>query len=128
MRLNQVTVPSTDIDRSVAFYLRLGLEQIVSSPHYSRFVVPGNSATFSVEKVDAVTPGVTVYFECDDLDDRVAELARRGIMFEHGPRDESWLWREARCSDPDGNRICLYRAGENRLNPPWALRPPRRQI
>ena len=23
--------------------------------------------------------------------------------------------------DPDGNPLCLYHAGENRLNPPWRL-------
>jgi predicted enzyme related to lactoylglutathione lyase len=126
MRLNQVTVPTIDVERSVAFYLRMGLEQIVSDAHYARFVVPANGATFSVEKAEAVNPGITVYFECDDLDERVAKLRERGIVFEQGPADQTWLWREARCSDPDGNRICLYFAGENRLNPPWVLRPPRR--
>jgi hypothetical protein len=33
-----------------------------------------------------------------------------------------WLWREARLRDPDGHRVCLYRAGQNRKNPPWRLR------
>ena len=23
--------------------------------------------------------------------------------------------------DPDGNRLCLYFAGENRVNPPWRV-------
>ena len=32
-----------------------------------------------------------------------------------------WLWREARVADPAGNVVCLYRAGENRLHPPWRL-------
>ena len=32
-----------------------------------------------------------------------------------------WLWREARLVDPSGNVICLYHAGENRLNPPWRV-------
>ena len=35
--------------------------------------------------------------------------------------DKSWLWREAILVDPAGNRICLYRAGENRKYPPWRV-------
>jgi hypothetical protein len=38
---------------------------------------------------------------------------------EQKPADRSWLWREAILIDPAGNRICLYRAGENRKYPPW---------
>jgi hypothetical protein len=34
-----------------------------------------------------------------------------------------YLWREARLADPDGHELRLYRAGPNRLNPPWKLRP-----
>jgi catechol 2,3-dioxygenase-like lactoylglutathione lyase family enzyme len=125
MRLNQVTVPATDIARSTNFYLRLGLRQIVAAPHYARFVCPQGDSTFSIEKAEVVRPGIVVYFECDDLDSRVAALAQGGIVFDHGPVDQSWLWREARCSDPDGNQICLYFAGHNRLQPPWVLNPPR---
>ena len=62
-----------------------------------------------------------MFFECEDLDARVAELRREGIVFDHEPTDQTWLWREARLRDPDGNQLCLYYAGENRLNPPWRL-------
>ena len=124
MRLNQVTIPSTDVARSVEFYKRLGLVQIVESlPRYSRFVCPDGEATFSIHRVDDIAPGEkpVVYFECDALDQTVAELERRGIEFESRPVDQSWLWREAYLRDPDGNLICLYFAGENRVNPPWKL-------
>ena len=125
MRLNHVTIPVTDIDRAVDFYLRLGLRQIVAAPHYARFVSPEGDNTFSVEKVDAAMPGAVVYFECSDLDAEVARLKTRGIAFAGDPADQPWLWREARCRDPDGNVICLYAAGRNRLHPPWELVPPR---
>jgi catechol 2,3-dioxygenase-like lactoylglutathione lyase family enzyme len=121
MRLNQVTVAVTDIPRAVDFYVALGLEPIVRSDHYARFVFPEGDATFSVERA-AVVPGSTVvYFECRDLDARVAELEARGLRFESQPRDQPWLWREARLRDPDGNPLCLYWAGVNRLDPPWRL-------
>ncbi|MEO6361039.1 MAG: bifunctional hydroxymethylpyrimidine kinase/phosphomethylpyrimidine kinase [Sphingomicrobium sp.] len=123
-RLNQVTVTVTDYAKSVTFYRALGLTQIVDSPEngYARFETAGG-ATFSLqadpdEKIAATT---AIYFECDDLDERVEQLARNGIPFEHGPRNQPWLWREARLRDPDGNIIFMYKAGESRRFPPWRM-------
>ena len=122
MNLNQVTVACTDVERAVAFYRRLCLTPIVLAPHYARFVCPDGDSSFSVHRADAVTPGDTiVFFECDDLDERCALLAEDGVVFDSQPKDEPWLWRQARLRDPDGNRLCLFRAGENRLNPPWRV-------
>ena len=123
MNLNQVTVEVADIARATAFYQRLGFEIIVSADHYARFLCPGG-ATFSVHVADDVRPGGTlIYFECEDLDARVAALKAGGVVFDSGPTDQRWLWREARLRDPDGNRLCLYFAGENRVDPPWRLKP-----
>ena len=123
MKLNQVTVEVADIARATAFYQRLGFEIIVSADHYARFLCPGG-ATFSVHVADDVRPGGTlIYFECEDLDARVAALKAEGVVFDSGPADQRWLWREARLRDPDGNRLCLYFAGENRVDPPWRLKP-----
>ena len=120
-RINFITLGVKDIAASRAFYERLGLELIVSSDHYARFLCPGG-ATFSIHRAEAPAPGATMlYFECDDLDERVAALKAAGIAFEGDPVDQSWLWREARLQDPDGNRLCLYFAGENRVNPPWRV-------
>ncbi len=126
MRLNQVTIPVTDVARSVAFYERLGLIQIVDGgADYARFECPDGDSTFSLHRVsEVVAPNdVTIYFECDDLDARVEQLRADGFTFKSGPADMRWLWREARLLDPDGNEICLFYAGENRLNPPWRLQP-----
>ena len=124
MQLNQVTLPSTDVAASVAFYRKMGFELIVDSPHYARFKSTVGDATFSVHAVDRVSdaPQTIVYFECLSLDEQVAALEAKGIEFTHAPRDERWLWREARLLDPAGNVICLYHAGENRLNPPWRVK------
>lgn len=123
MQLNQVTVEVTDIDRAVAFYAGLGLELIVLVPHYARFIVPGNEATFSIHKsAQPVQSTTTVYFEVADLDATVEGLKAKGYQFHQEPTHQSWLWYEAYLDDPDGNPICLYFAGENRLYPPWRLR------
>ena len=124
LRLNQVTVTGKDYAKSVDFYRRLGLRQIVDSPEnlYARFETAGG-ATFSVQCDPAAEIGetVAVYFECDDLDERVERLARSGMAFEHGPRGQPWMWREARLRDPSGNTIFLYKAGEARRYPPWRI-------
>lgn len=124
MNLNQVTVPSLDLERSVSFYETLGLQLIVNSlPLYARFVCPDGNSTFSLHQVGQLPAGegIWVYFECDDLDAYVAQLAGKGIVFEAMPVDQPWLWREARLKDPDGNQLILFHAGENRLNPPWRI-------
>ncbi len=122
MRLNQVTVVVDNVIAAADFYSRLGLKQIVRSDHYARFVCPDGDGTFSVHLGDRPTTANTVvYFETDTLDETVARLKRDGLVFDTNPTDERWLWREARLRDPSGNPICLYHAGENRLNPPWRL-------
>jgi len=124
MRLNQVTVPALDVERSIAFYQTLGLRLIVKSPHYARFELPDGESTFSIhlaENASGAANGASVYFECDDVDARVAALKAKGIKFDSDPVDQTWLWREAWLTDPAGVKLCLYKAGENRRYPPWRL-------
>jgi|GEM_PF-433579 len=125
LNLNQVTLPAIDIDASVAFYQGMGFTQIALSPHYARFECPEGEATFSVHLSAGTSgaSGVVVYFECSDLDVRVADLQARGYVFSKSPADERWLWREARLQDPAGNMLCLFWAGQNRKNPPWRVPP-----
>lgn len=124
MNLNQVTVPARDVRASVEFYKRLGLRLIVDSiPRYARFECPEGDSTFSVELTEGIATGigVIVYFECVNLDKTVTALQAQGFVFDIGPTDQPWLWREARLRDPSGNQICLFRAGEYRRNPPWRI-------
>ncbi len=124
MNLNQITVPSLDVSKSISFYKKLGLQLIVHShARYARFVCPDGKASFSIHQVEALPKGdgVWVYFECKDLDMYVEELLNKGLLFDELPNDKSWLWREARLKDPEGNQLILYYAGENRLNPPWRI-------
>lgn len=126
MNLNQITVPSLDLTKSIPFYEKLGLKLIVKSlPHYARFECPDGAATFSLHQTENLPSGdgIYVYFECEELDQHVANLKKQGITFELEPVDQSWLWREARLKDLDGNQIILFHAGVNRLNPPWRINP-----
>ncbi|MCG9786824.1 VOC family protein [Vibrio mediterranei] len=124
MNLNQVTLAVHDIELAIEFYTKLGLIQIVGNEHYARFSFPDGDATFSVyldtEKQGLDCRGV-VYFEHEKLDELVSHLKSEGIEFSQEPTMQSYLWKEASLIDPSGNKIKLYWAGENRLNPPWKL-------
>jgi predicted enzyme related to lactoylglutathione lyase len=123
VELNQVTLPAVDMAASVAFYRTMGFAIIVDAPHYARFKSTVGDTTFSIHREEALAePSKTiVYFECAALDRTVAELKAKGMIFTQEPRDEPWLWREARLVDPSGNVLCLYHAGTNRLDPPWRV-------
>ena len=123
MQLNQITLPVSDIPRSKAFYLQLGFRLLVDSPHYCRFLAPEGDTTFSIHvEAGPVHPGAVIYLEDADMDARVRELEAKGLVFETQPEDQSWLWREAILRDPDGHKIKIYQAGENRIDPPWRVK------
>lgn len=106
------------------FYQTLGFKLIVDTPHYTRFMCPEGEATFSLSlNENDFNSGTTIYFEHEQLDDWVAALQEKGVEFAQMPTDERFLWREAVLYDPSGNKIKLYWAGENRLNPPWRVNP-----
>jgi len=125
MNLNQITIPSLDLEKSVPFYQKLGLQLIVDSvPRYVRFECTEGDATFSIHKVDQLPrdEGVIIYFEIKNLDEYVEQLiTKHHLEFEELPDDKPWLWREARLKDPDGNQLILFHAGDNRKNPPWRI-------
>ena len=122
MNLNQVTVTMPDLDDGWCFYCALGLVPVVDArPEYVRFVCPDGDSTFSLHRGAEVGGGTTVYFECDDLDATFQKLTAAGIKFSTPPEDQSWLWREAELFDPGGNRLLLYFAGTNRIDPPWRI-------
>jgi len=121
MNLNQITIPSLNVEKATEFYKTLGLNLIVDAqPNYVRFECPDGNTTLSIHKVEEFPKGngVSIYFEDDNLDELVSQLQRKGIIFTSDPEDKDWLWREAHLKDLDGNQIILFKAGKNRKNPP----------
>jgi len=122
MNLNQITLPVCDMNEATEFYKTLGFIQIVDTPHYARFECPTGDSSFSLSlSQDSYINGAIIYFEHEDLDEWVRQLKTKGIVFNQDPLDQRYLWREAVLHDPSGNKIKLYWAGENRLNPPWRV-------
>lgn len=122
MNLNQVSLPVTDMAKATLFYRKMGFLQIVDSPHYARFECPEGGASFSLMLTSTpFSNGSIIYFETEKLDALVGDLKAKGFEFEQEPTNMRYLWREAILHDPSGNKIKLYWAGENRLNPPWRV-------
>ena len=104
------------------FYRRMGFTQIVDTTHYARFECPEGNATFSLSLAsEDFSNGATIYFEHKELDALVAQLKAKGFYFDQEATEMDYLWREAILHDPAGNKIKLYWAGKNRLNPPWRV-------
>ena len=125
MNLNQVTIYTARPVETAEFFQKLGLIRIVDSlPRYARFECPDGDSTVSIQhdQTAVVSNNIVLYFECDDLDDEVRRLTSFGLSFDEDPSDRSWLWRQAYLKDPNGNKICLFRAGDNRKNPPWRVK------
>ena len=124
MNLNQVTVYTAKPLETAEFFTKLGLILIVDSlPRYARFECPDGDSTLSINIADErpAANDIILYFECDDLDGEVTRLKSLGLEFDEDPTDRDWLWRQAYLRDPNGNRICLFHAGDNRKNPPWRV-------
>lgn len=128
MNLNQVTIYCENTTETAEFYKKLGLRIIVDSlPRYARFECPAGDSTLSVHETTEghasgpSTSRIVLYFECSQLDTEVERLMSLGLEFDSDPQDREWLWREAYLKDPEGNKICLFYAGENRKNPPWRV-------
>ncbi|MFT6268018.1 MAG: catechol 2,3-dioxygenase-like lactoylglutathione lyase family enzyme [Alphaproteobacteria bacterium] len=121
MNLNQVTLATSNIAETKAFYQLLGFTLIVDTPHYLRFACPLGEASFSFMLEQGVMSSTTIYFEYEELDKWVDGLVKKGVEFVELPADKPYLWREAILNDPSGNKIKLFWAGENRLNPPWKV-------
>lgn len=120
VNLNQITLDVTDMERSIAFYQKLGLVLIVyTHPRYARLECPDGGTTLSLHPGLFALSTVSLYFEVPDVKTRHEELCAAGIEFDTTPADQSWGWTEAWFRDPDGHRLCLYHAGENRRFPPW---------
>lgn len=127
MNLNQVTIYSDKPVETAEFFQLLGLKIIVNSlPRYARLECPDGESTLSIHEYGpanlSLRNNIVLYFECENLDAEVNRLKSLGLKFDEDPSDRPWLWREAYLNDPNGNKICLFSAGDNRKNPPWRVK------
>ena len=124
MNLNQVTIASLDVAKSTEFYKTLGLNLVVNAlPRYVRLECPNGDSTFSISSVEELPEGnkITLYFEVENLSETVSELKQKGITFNTEITEQPWLWTDVNLNDPDGYKLIIFNAGDNRKNPPWRI-------
>lgn len=124
MNLNHVTIYSDKPLPTVEFFEKLGLIRIVDSlPRYARLQCPDGDSTLSVHVSESGVnaENIVLYFECENLEAEILRLKSLGIELDGDLADRPWLWREAYIKDPNGNSVCLFHAGINRINPPWRI-------
>jgi hydroxymethylpyrimidine/phosphomethylpyrimidine kinase len=120
---NHVTLPAEDDAASRAFDRALGLQQIVAAPpRYACFGMD-NGTTLSFEVMGDGGRGGAAEIDlwCADVDADCRAASDQGVTSGWAPRHEADPWRCARTTDPAGNRIFLYNAGNNQRFPPWRI-------
>jgi predicted enzyme related to lactoylglutathione lyase len=109
-----VSVPTTDLERSVSFYGEtLGLRRTVYRPENNFAEFDTGTVTFSV--VDPQKMGIGefqpnknhVALQVDDTHAARAELERRGVQF-MGDVFDTGVCHMAFFTDPDGNALMLH--------------------
>ena len=106
-------------------FRRLGLKLIVDSlPRYARLECPDGESTLSVNIAEeiALTNKIVLYFECDDLDDKVEELKAAGLVFSEDPTDRDWLWRQAYLKESERQQNMFVLCGRESQKPSLACK------
>ena len=116
-RLDNIGVAVTDVRRAVAFFTeKLGLQGQAWSDDGGNVTIGDVSLfIFRTGKANAVgrTPEFSgnpvgidhLAFEVDDLDQAIAEMEGKGVVFVHDTVGEKGKFRYRGTQDPDGNMV-----------------------
>jgi predicted enzyme related to lactoylglutathione lyase len=109
-----VSVPTTDLERSVAFYGQtLGLERSAYRPDRNFAEFETGTVTLNIldpERmgIGSFTPNANVIaLHVDDVEEARATLTERGVTF-HADTFDSGVCHMAFFADPDGNALMLH--------------------
>ena len=110
--LDHLYLQVSDLDRSVAFYERLGFEA-TRWGDYVRLEGPNGVYIGMEQGPRTVGSSIELVVRVDDVDRRFRELSAAGIGFEGSPADQEWGARHVWLIDPDGNRLSLFSTRED---------------
>jgi len=106
--LSAVTLSTTDLVRTVAFYETLGFPLVKCTPElgFATFRTGGQHLNITTEQGDKPTRwwGRAIFY-VDDVDAMHAHAVRLGFAPEFPPRDAPWGERYFHLLDPDGHEI-----------------------
>jgi catechol 2,3-dioxygenase-like lactoylglutathione lyase family enzyme len=111
--LDHLYIVVADLDRSVAFYERLGF----LASRWGGYVrlEGGDGMYIGMEQRSDASAGSTIELvvRVDDVDRRFDELRAAGVPFDGQPHDQEWGARHVWLRDPDGNRLSLFSPNED---------------
>lgn len=124
-RFSAIGLVVADLERSLAFYRRLGLDVPDDASGHVELALPGG-LRLMLDTEDVIRsfdsswsppgPGgnrIGLAFECaspSDVDRVVGELEAAGTTVHLAPFDAPWGQRYATVNDPDGNGVDLFAA------------------
>jgi lactoylglutathione lyase len=119
-RLNLVVLRSSDIDRAMAFYSKLGLHFTkhrhgTGAEHYSAELGGAVFELYPENKGGPSSLGTRIGFAVSSVDESIRALADYPTAVVSPAKDSEW-GRRAIVSDPDGHRIELLQIGDNLLD------------
>lgn len=119
IRFEGLSLPVSDVERSVAFYQQFGFQVEQHAPHQFALLRLGDGTlgllkSALVEQTRTLRERIHIELSTDHLDDLYAELQGRGVTFLEPPHDEPWE-RAMATPDPDGYHleIAQGRRGHN---------------
>jgi methylmalonyl-CoA/ethylmalonyl-CoA epimerase len=118
--IDNIGICSADLDRSVAFYSRLGFAEAYRNDR-GVMMVSGSAQLFLFQtrrseglpvprelSLFGNPPGLDhISFSVTDVDAVYGELTRSGVSCGGRPEDQSWGARMFGLKDPDGNNLYL---------------------
>jgi len=110
MKFDHLNLPVSNLDRSRDWYISaLGLKVEFEVPGRRTVALQDGEgfAIFLQERADAVSGGVALWFQVDDVDKTFDQWKDRGIAFTHGPQKTFWGYG-AELADPDGYVVRLW--------------------
>lgn len=119
IEFSHITVPSRNLEASIAFYKMLGMHLVEHEVnHHAHFESKEHKAIFTIY-YNNLKPDdeVKVYFEVDDLEN--VELRFRESVIDTEKIPSNWQGKELHLKDPDGNRVVLYKKFTAAVVPPW---------
>ena len=118
IRFEGLSLPVSDVARSVAFYQQFGFQVEQYGPQFALLRLGegtlGLLKSELVEQTRTVRERIHIELSTDHLDELYAELQARGVIVLESPHDEPWE-RAMATPDPDGYHleIAQGRRGHN---------------
>ena len=108
IRFEGLSIPVSDVARSVAFYQTLGFSVEQSGPAFALLRLGEGTIGLTRARLDdypaTARQGVHIELSVDDLDALYDELRGRGLSIDEPPHEEPWE-RAMALRDPDGYQV-----------------------